>query len=631
MSTKPKYEYDENWQEKYREMIATPAQAVARLRPGNRVFVGTGCAEPYVLVEAMVARARDLSDVEIVHLLTKGDAPYAAKELADVFTVNSFFIGQNVRELIQEGMGGYTPILLSEIPKIFKSGQLPLDVALIQVTPPNKHGKVNLGISVDIVKSAAENASLVIAQVNPNMPWTHGDGLIDIQDLDILVPVENPLLERESNPLNPATVQIAQHIASLIEDGSTLEFGMGRTPGIGRIPPAIMHFLKDKKDLGIHTEMLTDSILDLIESGAVTGAAKTLDRGKIVTSFCMGTAKLYDLVNDNPLFSFRRTEYVNAPFNIGRQDKMVSVNMAMEVDLTGQICVDSIGGQFYSGIGGQVDFHRGAAASAGGKPIIALPSTNRDGTKSRIVTNLSTGAGVVITRGEVHYVVTEYGVAYLHGKSIQDRTLALISIAHPDFREKLLEEAIAANFLRKDMKELEGKFVIAAENMKTTMLLDDGNQIKFRAIHPTDEPAMKDLLYALSQETLYYRFMTRNQRFGHKQIHNFVYVDHRRDVAVVATVPAPQGDEIIGVGRYYLDERTNMAEVAFVVRDEWQNRGIGRFLFRHLIAIAKRSGISGFTAEVLRENKRMQAIFNHCGMSVKSSREDDVYSFRITF
>lgn len=630
MSMTPRCQYEENWQEKYRDMIATPQQAVARLRPGNRVFIGTGCAEPYVLVEAMVARAHELTDVEIVHLLTKGDAPYAAKELADVFTVNSFFIGQNVRELIQKGLGGYTPVLLSEIPKIFKSGQLPLDVALIQVTPPDEHGKVNLGISVDIVRSAAENASLVIAQVNPNMPWTHGDGLIDIQDLDILVPAATPLLERESHPLNPATIQIAQNIVSLIEDGSTIEFGMGRIPGVGRIPPAVMHFLKDKKNIGIHTEMITDSIIDFIASGALTGAAKTLDRGKIVTSFCMGTAKLYDLINNNPLFSFRRTEYVNAPHIIARHDKMVSINLAMEVDLTGQVCVDSIGSRFYSGIGGQVDFHRGAAESTGGKPIIVLPSTKPDGT-SRIVTNLSTGAGVVITRGEIHYVVTEYGVAYLHGKSIQDRTLALICIAHPDFREKLLEEAIAANFLRKDMKEVEGKFVIAAEDMKTAMLLDDGVQIKFRAIHPTDEPAMKDLLYALSQETLYYRFMTRNQRFGHKQIHNFVYVDHRRDVAVVATVPATQGDEIIAVGRYYLNELTNLAEVAFVIRDDWQNRGIGTFLFRHLISIAKRSGISGFTAEVLRDNKRMRAIFNHCGMSVKSAREDDVYSIRISF
>ncbi|MDH3348013.1 MAG: GNAT family N-acetyltransferase [Desulfobulbaceae bacterium] len=623
--------YDENWREKYCDMISTPQQAVAKLRPGNRVFVSTGCAAPYVLTNAMMERAGELSDVEIIHLLTKGEAPYAEKRFADVFTVNSFFIGHNVRELIQQGMGGYTPILLSDIPKVFKSGQLPLDVAMIQVTPPNEQGMVCLGISVDIVKSAAENASLVIAQVNPQMPWTHGDALMDIHNLDMLVPADTPLLERESRPMNPATVKIAQYIASLIEDGSTIEFGMGRLPGVGRIPPAVMNFIQDKKDLGIHTEMITDSIFGLLESGAITGNSKSIDRGKIVTSFCMGTKKLYDLVNDNPLFSFQRTEYVNNPHTIGRQNRMVSINIGLEIDLTGQVCVDSIGSMFYSGIGGQVDFNRGAANSSGGKPIIVLAATDAACKTSRIVTNLSVGAGVGITRGEVHYVVTEFGIAYLHGKNVQDRALALISIAHPDFREQLLEEAINANYLNRDMRDVEGKFMISADDMKTVMVLDNGSQINFRAIHPTDEPGMRELLYALSQETLYYRFMTRNQRFGHKQIHNFVYVDHRRDVAIVATVPAAHGDQIVAVGRYYLNERTNMAEVAFVIRDNWQNRGIGKFLFKHLVSIAKRSGIAGFTAEVLRENKRMQAIFNHCGMNVKSSVEEDVYSFQIVF
>ncbi|MEW6219306.1 MAG: GNAT family N-acetyltransferase [Thermodesulfobacteriota bacterium] len=631
MTLEPTYPHDRQWRERYRDMIVSPKEAVARLKPGNRVFIGTGCAQPTLLVQALVGRAGELADIEILHLLTKGDAPYADPRLADVFTVNSFFIGQNVRHLIQEGLGGYTPVLLSDIPKLFRSGQIPLDVALIQTTPPDEHGKVSLGISVDIVKSACENASLVIAQVNPHMPWTHGDSLVDISDLDYLVPAEVPLLERQVNPVHPVSEEIGRFVAGLIEDGSTIQFGMGRLPGVGRIPAAVSHFLKEKKDLGIHTEVITDAIMDLIASGAVSGRRKTTDRETIVTSFCMGTQALYDLVNDNPLFSFRPTSYVNDPYIISRQHQMVSINLALQVDLTGQVCVDSIGRKFYSGIGGQVDFHRGAASSPGGKPIIVLAATNREATASRIVTQLSPGAGVVITRGEVHYVVTEYGVAYLHGKNVQDRALALISIAHPSFREQLLKEAIEEKILHQDMREVEGKFVVAAEDMKTSLLLDDGTQIQLRAIHPTDEPAMKDLLYALSQETLYYRFMTRNQKFGHKQIHNFVYVDHRRDVAVVGTVPAAHGDEIIAVGRYYLDERTNYAEVAFVVRDEWQNRGIGSFLFRHLAALAKKSGIRGFAAEVLRINKRMQTIFHHCGLKVQSAAEDDVYSFRIDF
>jgi len=617
--------YDENWQERYSDMLATPAQAAFRIKPGQRVFIGTACAEPVLLVKALTERACDLADVEIIQLLTKGDAPYASSKLADCFSVNSFFIGSNIREHIQQGLGNYTPILLSDIPALFSSGQLPIDVALIQVSPPDARGKVSLGVSVDIVKSAAENASLVIAQVNPLMPKTLGDSFLDIYDLDILVPAKVPVLERETLPVSEDTRRIGEHIAALIEDGSTIEFG------IGRIPHSLVEFLKEKKDLGIHTEMLTDSIIDLVESGAVTGNRKSTDKGRIVASFCMGTQRLYDYIDNNPLFCFRPTEYVNDSYIIGKQHKMVAINMALEIDLTGQVCADSLGSRFYSGIGGQVDFNRGASRSTAGKAIIAMESTARDGSVSRIVNCLTPGAGVVITRGEVHYVATEYGIAYLHGKSVQERALALISIAHPKFREQLFREALEARYLRQDLGEVEGRFMIASQEMNTTMLLEDGTQINFRPVHLTDEPRMRDILYALSQETLYYRFMTHSQRFGHKQIQNFVYIDHRKDAAIVGTVPEAHGDEIIAIGRYYLDEKTNRAEVAFVIRDEWQNKHIGTFLFRHLVTIAKRNGIAGFSAEVLRDNKRMQAIFLHCGFTVKSSLEEDVYSFQIDF
>ncbi len=617
--------YDPDWQEKYSDMIATPYQAAAKIKPGQRVFIGTACAEPVLLVKALTERAHELADVEIIQLLTKGDAPYASRSLADCFSVNSFFIGANIREHIQQGLGNYTPTLLSDIPMLFNSGQLPIDVALIQVTPPDERGKVSLGVSVDIVKSAAENASLVIAQVNPLMPWTLGDSFLDIYDLDILVPAASPIIERESTPVSANTRRIGEHIAALIEDGSTIEFG------IGRIPHALVEFLHHKKDLGIHTEMLTDSIIDLVESGAVTGQRKTTDKGRIVASFCMGTQRLYDYIDNNPTFCFRPTEYVNDTHIIGRQHKMVAINMALEIDLTGQVCTDSLGSLFYSGIGGQVDFNRGAARSIGGKPIIAMESTAKDKTISRIVTRLTPGAGVVTTRGEVHYVATEYGIAYLHGKSVQERALALISIAHPKFREQLFKEAIEAKYLRQDLGDVEGRFMIASKEMNTTMLLEDGTQINFRPVHLTDEPRMRDILYALSQETLYYRFMTHSQRFGHKQIQNFVYLDHRKDAAIVGTLPEAHGEEIIAIGRYYLDEKTNRAEVAFIVRDEWQNKRIGSFLFKHLVTIAKKNGIAGFSAEVLRENKRMQAIFLHCGFTVKSSLEEDVYSFQIDF
>ena len=625
-------QYDVNWQENYADMIVTPKKALANVRPGQRVFIGTGCGKPRGLVSALTARAGELADVEIIQLFTKGKALYAEKSLSDCFKVNSFFIGSNVRKLIQEGLGDYTPILMSDIPRLFHSGQLPIDVALIQVTPPDATGKVSLGISVDIVKSAAENASLVIAQVNPKMPYVHGDSLFDVYDLDLLVPVEADLIERGSGPVHEISEKIGKNVAALIPNGATVEFGMGRIRGVGRVPQAVQNFLHDKKDLGIHTEMLTDGIIELIESGAVTGSRKTMDRGKVTASFCMGTKKLYDYINDNPLFCFRPTEYVNDSNIVGKQKRMVSINMALEIDLTGQVCSDSVGGKFYSGIGGQVDFNRGATRSPGGRAIIVMPAADASATRSRIVCTLQPGSGVVISRGTVHFVVTDYGVAYLHGKSIQERVMALISIAHPNFREQLFQDAIEVKYIPPDMAGLGSRFMVPGEDsMRTSLLLDNGNQVSFRSIRPTDEPNMRDLLYDLSQETVYYRFMSRQKRFVHRQIHDFVYIDHRRDVAVVGTVPEATGEEIVAVGRYFLNDRTNKAEVAFVIRDDWQNMGIGKFLFRHLIAIARRNGIAGFTAEVLRDNRRMQNIFNHSGYKVNSMIEEGVYSFEIDF
>jgi acyl-CoA hydrolase/GNAT superfamily N-acetyltransferase len=617
--------FDPAWQRTYRDQVATAEAAIAHVRPGQRVFVGTGCAQPLRLVRALVDRAASLADMEIVHLLTFGAAPYATREMSGTFRVNSFFIGENVREVIQEGLGDYTPIFLSEIPRLFSSGRLPLDVALIQVTPPDANGYCSLGISVDIVKAAAENASLVIAQVNPKMPRTLGNSFIHVHDIDVLVPVDDELVEYVSPEPSDETRQIGQYVAGLVDDGSTVEFG------IGRIPQAVVEHLKGKKDLGIHTEMFTDSMIDLIESGVATGRQKSLDRNKVVASFCLGSRRLYNYVHNNPNFAFHPTEYVNDPSVISRQNRQVAINVALEVDLTGQMAADSLGSQFYSGIGGQVDFNRGAAHSADGKAIIALHSTAKDGSVSRIVTRLSAGGGVSTTRGDVHYVVTEYGVAYLHGKSVQERAIALISVVHPAFRGRLLKEAIEARYLRPEFARVEGKLVIGPNELHTTRVLDDGTQVTFRPIHPTDEPLMLDLFYALSQETIYYRFMSRSKQVPRSEIQDYVFVDHRTDVAIVCTVPEAHGEDIIAIGRYYLDERSNMAEVAFVVRDDWQNRGIGTHLLRYLAQVAVRNGIRGFTAEVLRANRAMQRVFHKTDYRVTSAPQDDVYSFIIEF
>jgi acyl-CoA hydrolase/GNAT superfamily N-acetyltransferase len=633
-----KTDYDAEWRTKYDKMVMTPEQAVASIRPGQRVFIGSGVAQPLSLIRALVGRHAELADTQVLSSLTLGDAPYAYKDLADHFSVNTFFVSANVRTMIQEGYGDYTPISFSDIPALFASGEMPIDVALIQVTPPDHQGRCSLGVSVDIVKAAAANAGLVIAQINPRMPWTLGDSFINVFDLDILVPVDEPLIETAyagfiddvqtgawAEDARTITQAIGENIASLVEDGSTLEIG------IGRIPHAVVGFLKDKKDLGVHTEVITDAITILIDAGVINGSQKSLDRGKIVTTFAMGTQKLYDYVDNNPLFSFNPTEYVNDPFVIGQQNKMVAINTALEVDLTGQVCADSLGVKFYSGIGGQADFNQGACRSQGGRAIIALPSTAADGTVSRIVSTLKPGAGVVTTRGAVHYVVTEYGVAYLHGKSVQERAMALITIAHPDFREELLAKAVEYKWVRPEMKDVEGRFFVGPKEARTTMLLDNGTLVSFRAMNPTDEPATRDLFYSLSQETVYYRYMSHMKRIPRKQLQNFVYVDHRNEVAIVGTVPEAHGEDIIAIGRYYLDQKTNRAEVAFVVRDDWQKQGIGGFIMKHLAIIAKRNGIAGFTAEVMRDNKPMQAVINHCGMKVKSSLNEGVFHFEMDF
>lgn len=622
-NTKPSF--DPGWKAKYAAQILNTTDAVKKIRPGQRIFIGTGCGEPLELVAALSKRATELPDTEIVHLLTFGDAPYAHRELAQYFRVNSFFIAENVRDIIQEGLGDYTPVFLSDIPRLFDTGQMPLDVALIQVSPPDEFGMCSFGVAIDIIRSATENASLVIAQVNPNMPRTLGDCFIHAHDIDILVPSEAAILEVPPPEVTDVTRQIAEYIAALVEDGSTIEFG------IGRIPQALLSFLKHKKDLGVHTEMVSDGIIDLIESGAVTGTRKTMDRGKVVASFALGTKRLYDYIDNNPAFSFHPTEYVNDPYIIRQQHKMVAVNTALEVDLTGQVCADSIGSKFFSGVGGQVDFNRGASKSRGGKAIIALPSTAKGGSVSRIMTHLSPGAGVVTTRAGVHYVVTEYGVAYLHGKSVQERALALISIAHPKFRAELLKEAIEAKYLSAELADKEGKILVGPKELRTTYLLNDGTQLNFRAIHPTDEPRMRDLFYKLSEATMYYRFMGHQKRVSRHQIQDFVYIDHRNDVTIVGTLPESYGEEIIAVGSYYLDPKTNLAEVAFVVSDDWQNHGIGTFLLKHLMRIARRNGIRGFTAEVLVENKPMQAVINKSNTKVSSKVGTGVVSFEMAF
>jgi len=401
------------------------------IQSGMRVYIHPGCAEPEVLVEALMARGPFVKNVEIVHLLTLGRADYIAPKMEGHFRHNAMFIGGNVRQAVNEGRADYTPVFLSQIENLFESDQMPIDFALIQVSPPDAHGFCSFGVGVDTTLTAARQAKLVIAQVNDQMPRTYGDSFIHVNDIDWVVEASRPLCELKPIEITEVHHAIGRNVASLIEDGATLQLG------IGGIPDAVLLELTGHKDLGIHTEMLSDSAIPLIESGVINGCRKSIHRGKIVTGFVLGTRKLFNFVNDNPAFEFHPNAYTNDPYVISENYKMVAINSALQVDITGQVCADSVGTFFYSGIGGQVDFIRGASRGKDGKPIIAIPSTAKNGTISRIAPMLDPGAGVVTSRGSVHYVVTEYGIAYLHGHTIRQRAEALIEIAHPKFRDEL--------------------------------------------------------------------------------------------------------------------------------------------------------------------------------------------------
>jgi len=420
-----------SWQIDYLKKLRTPHEALAYVQSGMRVYIQPGCAEPEVLVEALMKRGPFVQDVEIVHMMTMGTAPYVAPEMAGHFRHNAVFIGANVRDAINDGRADYTPIYLSEIEELFTSGVMPIDVALVQVSPPDSHGYCSFGIGVDTTLTAAHQARFVVAQVNDQMPRTFGDSFIHVNDLDVIIEESRPLCAMKKPAVSELNVAIARNVAGLIEDGSVLQMG------IGGIPEAVLPWLTDRSHLGVHSELVSDGIIPLVESGVITGERKNFKPRKIIAGFVLGTKRMFDFVDNNPIFEFHPTAYVNDPGLIARNDRMVAINSALEVDLTGQVCSDSIGNQFYSGIGGQVDFLRGASRSKGGKAIIAISSTARDGTISRIMPMLHPGAGVVTSRGLVRYIVTEFGVAYLHGKSIRERAKALIEIAHPKFREEL--------------------------------------------------------------------------------------------------------------------------------------------------------------------------------------------------
>lgn len=610
--------------ELYRKKLTTADEAVRHIQSGWRVFVGSGCAVPQQLVAALGRNAGRYHDIELIQLLAFGSANYITEQNAGHLRHNSFFISENIRQAVCEGRADYTPIFLSEIPELIRCGQRGNQAALLQVSPPDKHGYCSMGINVDIQHAALDRAKLVIAEVNRHMPRTCGNSHVHLSRIDYLVESEQPVLESVAQEPDEVALQIGYHISRLVENGSCLQMG------IGTIPSTVLRFIADKRDLGIHTEMFSDALIPLLEGGNITNRLKKICPGKTVTSFVMGSRSLYDFVDGNVGIEFHPSDFVNAPGVISRNDKVVSINSALQVDLTGQICADSIGYKFYSGIGGQVDFIRGAAMSRGGKPIVAIRSTAKDGAISRIVHRIDDGAGVVTSRGDAHYVVSEYGVAYLHGKTIRERALALISIAHPDYRQELLDFVKQKHYVYEDEQVWQQALDHYPKQLEE-MRPFGGTMMMVRPLKATDERALQEFFYSHNSETVYNRYFGPKVQLAHLEASKQVCVDYRSRMALAAFVQVDNSESIVAVGRYEVNPRNNMAETAVVVHEDYRKIGLARYLLRQLERHAMSQGIAGFYSEILPTNEAMLSYHRGLGHPLVYSQDTDTYHMEFRF
>ena len=613
----------------YPEKFVGEDKVFDAIRRGDHLFVGTACGEPQHLVQALGdyvdKHPKAFFDTEVIHVWTLGVAPYDDEKFKHNFRHNSFFVGANTRDAVNQGLADYTPIFLSQVPDLFYRKFIPIDIAIVQVSPPDGNGYMSLGVSVDITKAGVEVASKVIAQVNSNMPRVHGDTFIHIRDVDFIVPFDEPLLTYDPSVPDVLVRQIGRYVARIVEDGDTIQVGYGS------LPSAILANLEDKKHLGVHTELLSDGIVNLMQKGVIDNTRKTLDRGKTVASFCMGTPETYEYIHDNPSIDFRPIDYTNNPLNIARNANMTAINMGLEIDLTGQATAESIGKTFYSGIGGQADFMRGAVLAPGGKTILALPSTaGAEGEVSRIIPSMTQGAGVTLTRGDIQYVVTEYGIAYLHGKNVRERAMELISIAHPKFRPWLIEEAKKLKMIYQDQAFIPGTRGEYPEDLETYRTTKDGTEVLFRAVKISDEPLIKDLFYSLSDNSMYRRFISFRKDMPHERLQEYVVIDYTQEMVILSFVHEGDKEELVGLGQYTINEQQHSADVAFIVKDEYQNKGIGTELLAYLTQLAKRQGLLGFTAEVLVENEPMLHVFEKL-LDVKKTVDSGVYYMTMEF
>lgn len=586
------------------------------LKSGQRIFIGSFAAVPTALINDLIGNAKHLHDIEVVQVMTLSDNRWAEPEFRHRFKVNTFFIGgDTVRTAVNEGRADYTPCFMSDIPSLFTNDVLPLDVALIMVAPGDQYGYHSLGVSVDIVMAAAKAAGTVVAQVNPQMPVTYGQSFLHRNQIDYLWEHDAELPEYASEPEGSKIIErIGQYIALLVDDGATIQIGTGK------ISSAALRYLTNHKDLGVHSEMITDDIMNLVLAGVINNRKKTFHPNKMVASFCVGSRKLYDFVHHNPHVGMYPSEYVNLSANVARNDNMISINSAIEVDLTGQVVSDSIGHTFYSGIGGQVDFSRGASMSNGGKPIIALPSTAKDGTISRIVPFIREGAGVVTSRGHVHYVVTEFGVASLRGKSIRERALELIRVAHPKFRETLLKQ-VRQHYWVPNYQQQTPVDVPELGDVGFRELTIHGQAFDLRPLYPSDERRLQEFFYSHTKETLQLRYNAVPTSMSREKSCTLVSIDQSKDLALCIVRQKGSAAQIQAVGRYYLIPEHNSCEVAFVTREMYQGHGMATVLLTEMIRIARLRELTSMQAVVRADNQPMLNVFERSGFTRQSAEE----------
>ncbi|MEE8321562.1 MAG: GNAT family N-acetyltransferase [Gammaproteobacteria bacterium] len=593
--------------EDWKERVTTAEKAVRDIRSGDHVFVGTACAAPDTLVLALEGQERFLKDVQLIHFIADGIYPLSEDgEATSRFDHRIFWVGSSENRLLHQGKAHYIPVSLSDVPRLIRSGRIPIDVALIQTTPP-EHGHVSLGISVDITKAAVENAAKVIAEINPNMPWTYGDSFIPVDEIDHFVEVDTPIKTWGHPNVDAVAEKIARYVASIIEDGSTLQIGLGR------YPTGMLKYLEDRKDLGIHSDFVCEEIVDLIEKGIITGKEKTHFKGKIVASFCFGqTQRLYEFIDRDPMFDFQPIETVCDPENISRNHKMVSVTQAFTIDLRGQVCAGQYLGEELGGVSTQPEFIRGTAASPGGKPIICLASTTtQDGKReSAIRPLLREDEGVTIPSSDVHYVVTEYGVEYLYAKSVRERALSLIEIAHPEHRAELLEDAKRLGYVRAD-QVIESRAPYPVEEERRIEL--NNKKILIRPTKASDMALLQDLFYHLPPEDIVTRFFDRISAFSTLKADYLYNVDYDKTMAFIALHGEREDEVIVGNGVYAVDAATNLAEFAYMLRPEWQGVRLGGALKDRMIEYAKLKGVKGYYEIFLEDNEKMKRLAERGG------------------